>query len=38
VPRETWHSLEDAGKQTGWWIEIPAHSLRQLGSSRALTA
>ena len=29
VPREIWRSLEDAGKRTGWWIEIPAHSLRQ---------
>jgi ABC-type Fe3+/spermidine/putrescine transport system ATPase subunit len=34
VPRETWHALEDTGKQTGWWIEIPAGSLRQISGAR----
>lgn len=30
VPREAWHSLEEEGKKTGWWVAIPAHSLRQI--------
>jgi molybdate transport system ATP-binding protein len=30
VPRETWRALEETGKQSGWWIEIPAQSLRQI--------
>jgi ABC-type sulfate/molybdate transport systems ATPase subunit len=30
VPREVWHSLEDSGKHDGWWVEIPAKSLRQI--------
>jgi molybdate transport system ATP-binding protein len=34
VPREMWHSLKDTGKQTGWWVEVPAQSLRQLGGKR----
>jgi molybdate transport system ATP-binding protein len=34
VPREMWRSLEDTGRQTGWWIEIPAHSLRQISGTR----
>ncbi len=34
VPRETWHALEETGKQTGWWIEIPAGSLRQISGAR----
>lgn len=34
VPRELWRSLEDAGKRSGWWVEIPARSLRQLGGTR----
>jgi molybdate transport system ATP-binding protein len=34
VPREIWASLEEAGRQTGWWIEIPTASLRQIGGSR----
>ena len=34
VPREMWRSLEETGKRTGWWIEIPAQSLRQLSSPR----
>jgi molybdate transport system ATP-binding protein len=34
VPRETWRSLEDTGKRTGWWIEVPAESLRQLSRAR----
>jgi ABC-type sulfate/molybdate transport systems ATPase subunit len=34
VPREMWYSLEDAGKQASWWVEIPAHSLRQIGGAR----
>jgi molybdate transport system ATP-binding protein len=34
VSRETWRSLEDTGKQTGWWIEIPAMSLRQISDTR----
>jgi molybdate transport system ATP-binding protein len=31
VPREAWHSLQDSGKSNGWWVEIPARSLRQIG-------
>jgi molybdate transport system ATP-binding protein len=34
VPRETWRSLEDTGRRTGWWIEIPSESLRQLSRAR----
>ena len=34
VTRETWRSLEDAGRQSGWWIEIPERSLRQIGGAR----
>jgi len=34
VPREMWRSLEETGKQTGWWIEIPPGSLRQIGGPR----
>jgi molybdate transport system ATP-binding protein len=33
VPREIWRSLEDTGKHTGWWIEVPAHSLRQVSGT-----
>jgi molybdate transport system ATP-binding protein len=33
VPREIWRSLEDTGRRTGWWIEIPAQSLRQIGGA-----
>ena len=33
TPREIWRSLEDAGQRTGWWIEIPAQSLRQLSGA-----
>lgn len=31
VPRDVWQSLQDAGKTNGWWVEIPARSLRQIG-------
>ncbi len=31
VPREIWSGLDESARQTGWWIEIPAGSLRQLG-------
>jgi molybdate transport system ATP-binding protein len=34
VPREVWRSLADTGQQTGWWIEIPAQSLRQISGTR----
>jgi molybdate transport system ATP-binding protein len=30
IPRELWRALEDDGKRTGWWIEIPPESLRPL--------
>jgi molybdate transport system ATP-binding protein len=30
VPRTVWRSMEDTGGTAGWWIEIPAHSLRQI--------
>lgn len=30
VPRDTWPSLEDTGRRSGWWIEIPPATLRQL--------
>ena len=30
VPRDTWRSLEQSAALTGWWIEIPAGSLRQI--------
>jgi ABC-type sulfate/molybdate transport systems ATPase subunit len=33
VPREVWRSLEEAGKRNGWWVEIPAQSLRQIARS-----
>jgi molybdate transport system ATP-binding protein len=36
VPREVWNSLEDAGKRNGWWVEIPARSLRQIGRTNTL--
>jgi molybdate transport system ATP-binding protein len=31
--REIWRSLEDSGRRAGWWIEIPASSLRQLSGA-----
>jgi ABC-type Fe3+/spermidine/putrescine transport system ATPase subunit len=34
VPREVWHRLQDSGRSNGWWIEIPARSLRQIGRAR----
>jgi molybdate transport system ATP-binding protein len=34
VPREVWRSLEDTGKRSGWWIEIPAQSLRQINRTK----
>jgi molybdate transport system ATP-binding protein len=34
APREVWRSLEDTGQRTGWWIEIPAQSLRQLSGAQ----
>jgi molybdate transport system ATP-binding protein len=34
VPREIWRSLEDAGRRTGWWIEIPAGSLRHISNTK----
>jgi molybdate transport system ATP-binding protein len=34
VPRDAWRSLEPAGRQTGWWVEIPASSLRQITGAR----
>jgi molybdate transport system ATP-binding protein len=30
VPREVWHSIEESGRRDGWWIEIPAKSMRQI--------
>lgn len=30
VPRDAWCGLDDVGRRTGWWIEIPASSVRQL--------
>jgi len=30
IPREIRRSLEDAAAKTGWWIEVPPSSLRQL--------
>ena len=30
VQRELWTSLAEAGTKSGWWIELPARSLRQL--------
>ena len=30
VPRETWNALESGPHDAGWWIEIPAASLRQI--------
>jgi molybdate transport system ATP-binding protein len=35
IPRETWQSLADTGNRTGWWLEIPPHSLRQLGVAKS---
>jgi len=34
IPRETWRSLTETGNRTGWWIEIPPDSLRQLGVAK----
>jgi hypothetical protein len=34
IPRDTWRSLADTGNRTGWWVEIPPESLRQLGAAR----
>jgi hypothetical protein len=31
VPREAWSGFEESARQAGWWIEIPAGSLRQIG-------
>jgi molybdate transport system ATP-binding protein len=36
VPRDVWRSLEDTGSRDGWWIEIPAHSLRQIARKPSL--
>jgi molybdate transport system ATP-binding protein len=36
IPRAVWHALEDAGRQSGWWVEIPARSLRQIGRTNSL--
>jgi molybdate transport system ATP-binding protein len=33
VPREIWRSLEDTAGRTGWWIEVPPASLRQLSGN-----
>jgi ABC-type Fe3+/spermidine/putrescine transport system ATPase subunit len=30
VPREAWNSLQDMGKDNGWWVEVPAKNLRQI--------
>lgn len=30
IPRDQWSSLHQTAGQSGWWIEIPAGSLRQL--------
>ena len=35
VPSEAWNSLEDSGRQNGWWVEIPAKSLRQISRAGA---
>jgi len=34
VPRDLWCLLEPDGKQHGWWVGIPPHSLRQLTGAR----
>jgi molybdate transport system ATP-binding protein len=33
VPRDVWASLQDSGHRTGWWIEIPASSLRLISGA-----
>ncbi len=38
VPRAVWQSIVATGDRSGWWIEIPAQSLRQLGSTRVSSA
>ena len=30
VPRDAWRELEESARQTGWWVGLPAASLRQL--------
>jgi len=30
VPRADWPALKEAGERDGWWIELPAISLRQI--------
>jgi molybdate transport system ATP-binding protein len=37
VAREYWQAREETAKRTGWWVEIPAGSLRQIAGSRGLT-
>lgn len=39
VPRETWRALleissEEDARRNGWWIEVPAHCLRQIGAPK----
>jgi ABC-type Fe3+/spermidine/putrescine transport system ATPase subunit len=31
VPRDVWSGFAESGRRTGWWIEVPAASLRQVG-------
>ncbi len=35
VPREAWRTLQNAGTRSGWWVEIPAYSLRQLSGAKS---
>jgi molybdate transport system ATP-binding protein len=30
VPRDIWRDLREAARDTGWWVEIPAETLRQI--------
>lgn len=32
IPRSEWQGLKEDGERDGWWIELPATSLRQLRS------
>jgi len=33
TPRPEWPALREAGERDGWWVELPASSLRQIARS-----
>jgi molybdate transport system ATP-binding protein len=34
TPRAEWPALKEAGERDGWWIELPAATLRQIAKAR----